>query len=362
MGTNGIYKKFTCLSFIFLIKSSFAIGHIDSVTFNGTQIQISGWACDNSAPDLNSSIQIKVGSSNSFSATASLPREHDVAIACNSSHSNHGFNLTINPSLDNTYKEVTLVINQSAAAAEVITRPNNKFFFNKHDFVFPAFAADIVGRDLDYPVVGFYGHVGLSNIDGTVWEVLNNPVVPQHNSWSDFISRTRVWDTVKAKVPLVGDIKTCFKPDKCKAFPNPVFGGTTNETYELLDHPSNVDKLNRREAALWRAYQIYASPNVRYTYSSNYTPAVPEIRDANTNALMRAAVEGVYRCDTYVLDALAITVRPALNNKISIWRDKNLPYKIDTHYHPGWINSFSNIVLQRTPENVYNALRFSPNF
>lgn len=128
-----------------------------------------------------------MGSSNSFSATASLPREQDVAIACNSSHSNHGFNLTINPTLDNTYKEVTLFINQSAAA-EVVARPNNKFFFNKHDFVFPEFAADIVGRDLNVPGFGYLGHLGLSNIDGTVWEVLNNSNrVPQHNSWTDLL-------------------------------------------------------------------------------------------------------------------------------------------------------------------------------
>jgi len=66
------------------------------------------------------------------------------------------------------------------------------------------YPAEIMGRDLNIPGLGWAGHVGISNADGftaedmmqdayLVTEVLNEPVIGQINSISNFKSRSKYW-------------------------------------------------------------------------------------------------------------------------------------------------------------------------
>lgn len=66
------------------------------------------------------------------------------------------------------------------------------------------YPGEIMGRDLNYPGLGWLGHVGITNRDmysssgmqypaDLVIEVLNEPTVGQINSIGDFISRSKFW-------------------------------------------------------------------------------------------------------------------------------------------------------------------------
>ncbi len=56
----------------------------------------------------------------------------------------------------------------------------------------PSAAGDVVGRDLNYAVIGWLGHVGMWT-GSSVLEVLNEPTVIHTNTLTNFKNRTRYW-------------------------------------------------------------------------------------------------------------------------------------------------------------------------
>ena len=125
----------------------------------------------------------------------------------------------------------------------------------------PLMSGDIVGRDLDIPVVGKLGHVGMGTGDDVgfptqlIIEVLNEaprPVI-QFNSLSDFHSRSKYWGSRYG----IGDYNT----------------GTYNALVE--GH-----------------HQSWWCPS--YTYTAQYFPGAGDIRTRIPKVCAK------FRCDTFV--------------------------------------------------------------
>ena len=352
---------------------SYSAGWIDGISLNGSTLSIHGWGCSSSQPDSFSKIQIYKAPADNFNAReilgtviASNPRENAVGAACGSSHSNHGFSASItlsNSMLDNgAYSIEARILYQNSTSENIQTWSNRKFFFKNSSLAMPIDQTSIVARDLDSYLGGPAGHIGLYNF-GHVWEVLNEGRVAFYNSWESFTLKTKVWNSLLNKVPYSGTVYTCFDPKKC--YTTPAIGGVQGSGDYAI--PANSHRVIRREAAPWRAYQIWASPRVVYTISPLYTPMQPEVRSRLNQAfVLKKAIVGIYRCDSFVVDALAWTVprQNTPNNYIWHHTDK-LAYGIERSLHPQWHRNFETIAsrgLLSTPTSLYNDLKNSPSY
>ena len=164
-------------------------------------------------------------------------------------------------------------------------------------------------------------------------------------------------------MPYSGTVYTCFDPQKC--YTTPAIGGVQGGGDYAI--PANSYRIIRRESAPWRAYQIWASPKVVCTPSPLYTPMQPEVRNRlNQTFVLKKAIAGIYRCDSFVVDALAWTVprKNTPNNYIWHHTDK-LAYGIERNPHPQWHRSFETIASRgiiSTPASLYNDLKNSPSY
>jgi hypothetical protein len=350
------------------VANSHAGGSIDHISFDGLNVSVAGWACDPTNPNPAAQIQVIVSSSVNGSqmiwqGLANLPREQAVATACGSSNSNHGFNQVINASsvLDNVAYDVEVKVLYSNTGQENLdTSANRRYFFKNASLVLPNSTGDIVGRDLDVSLAGTAGHIGIYSA-GMVWEMLNESKASQYNTWDNFTLKTKVWNSNNNKIPNGGIVKTCFKPEFCLSSSGAVLGGTNSQPTT----PNNSDTVSRRDAAVWRAYQIWASPTTTYTKSWTYTPFVPLMRHPVTNVVIRNATAGRYRCDSFVVDVLAWTTHWNGAPQNDIW-NSTIPYNIEiTPHHQAWSNSFSQIASRNaivTPKTIVNKLNSQPSY
>lgn len=153
----------------------------------------------------------------------------------------------------------------------------------KHGTANPAAPADIVGRDLALPAsLRQMGHVALSSSAGKVIEALPERPAIQINTLDNFKARTRYWGA----------------------------------TYYAGQGGMSVIA---QFAAVQRALQIMQI-GARYTLSPLMTRAKPPQCKGCT------ARRGMYRCDTFVKDALQAGGVPYLtystfDTPLSLWRD-----------------------------------------
>lgn len=160
----------------------------------------------------------------------------------------------------------------------------------------PSQSGDVVGRDLDYPVIGLFGHVGIWD-GGVVYEAISGPAnAIRYVSLSSFANTSPYWGTAAANIPAYS-VYACFEP-RCTNF----------------DMKPNGQKevVGTRVAIAKRMYQVMLI-GADYTLTAYATPADP-------GGYFQPARRGIYRCDSFVIDVLGITVEN--QNSEATWRSR----------------------------------------
>jgi hypothetical protein len=153
----------------------------------------------------------------------------------------------------------------------------------------PVYSGDVVGRDLNYPTLGWLGHLGIWDGGNVVEVVSGDARAIRFVSLSAFKSLTRYWGTASANIPNFY-VYGCYQLD-CYADWVLVPGGTT-------------EIVASRYAIAKRAYQAYLI-GADYTISEYYLSARPAYY-----APLYPPRRGLYRCDTFVIDMLAESAYP----------------------------------------------------
>jgi len=146
----------------------------------------------------------------------------------------------------------------------------------------PTKIADVLGRDLDVPVVGFAGHIGLW--DGTqVVEVINAAQPIRRTSLSAFKTASDAyWGKATFSLPAIYSLGCAL--------------GSCYDDGVMLTH-----WVEYRPGVILRTQQIEII-GLQYTLLPYPTQAIPTLyRDG---VMVKPAQQGVYRCDTFVIDAL----------------------------------------------------------
>lgn len=154
----------------------------------------------------------------------------------------------------------------------------------------PKSSGDIVGRDLSIPLLDWAGHIGI--YDGAnVIEVLNEGGnVVRINSYDNFKNRSQPWNPVYTKFSENHSIKSCW-----------------GSTCDLAKRSSSYVGLAARYAVAQRAYQAYLI-GADYTLTAYSKEAEPKYLDGTDPYWSgRPSIRGLYRCDTFVIDAFYAT-------------------------------------------------------
>ena len=197
-------------------------------------------------------------------------------------------------SLRNSFVFILLFISCEAGAVcfylPVFNPITNTFSIQKQCFADPppsdpALAGDVVGLDLNYPLLGWLGHLGLWDGARIVEVVSGTTNAIRLTTLSTFKSTSTYWGTASARIPTY-DVYGCFLsscPDR-----------------RLTSWGGQVETVNTRYAIAKRAYQAYLI-GANYTTTAEYRPAI-------AGDAYYPPIRGVYRCDTFVLDVLDVTV------------------------------------------------------
>jgi hypothetical protein len=146
----------------------------------------------------------------------------------------------------------------------------------------PRDPGDVVGRDLDVPGLGAIGHIGVW--DGSqVAEVVNGQSnAVRFSQISDFKATTSFWGVARPSIPPGPLERMCFAT-YCDIYNNTVW-----------------QQVEARAAIQKRARQIQA-------LGADYTLVPSNTRIATPRRNLSAAIRGLYRCDTFVIDVVGLT-------------------------------------------------------
>lgn len=204
----------------------------------------------------------------------------------------------------------------------------------------PQQSGDIVGRDLNMPGLGAFGHLGFW--DGSqVIEVLNeggNAV--KKNSFDNFASRTNTWPSIHPNIPPF-TIKSCY---------------LSTCSWQINANDRGI--LSTRIAMAARAYQIYLT-GADYTLSSYPTYAIPNLFDTK-DRITTPSVRGKYRCDTFVMELFGFT-DDAGRNSLFYWGfSGNWPLERVITGAPNTWKTNINLLFTATgiyPASIYNRIK-----
>lgn len=153
----------------------------------------------------------------------------------------------------------------------------------------PQQAGDTVGRDLNMPLLGSIGHVGMWDGSQVVEALSDGGNAIRLNSLSDFKSRTSYWGAVFPRIPDY-TVYDCYAA-RC--------------TNYLLAPKGQVVGTPARSALTRFAYQQYLL-GADYTMSATFRYAYP------ATLYEPSPTRGMYRCDTLVV-GIFLRLTPAGN-------------------------------------------------
>lgn len=297
----------------------------------------SGWVCDPVVPGYQGEVQARRGDGVFLGRMiADRPTTVAVPAACRSPHGVHGFQLDIEQKpewADGKTYDVTLYSMGQKGNSTPFHTFAASFSAVSDTIEPPRQPGDIVGRDLDSKYLGAAGHIGVW--DGSmVIEALDESGSSKifKNTWNNFKSRTKAWDTVHPRYP-VHFIKTCW---------DIVCDINQNERSGFWASP--------QQAVFYRATQVFRI-GADYTWDMGISTAEPAMRDYKEPRWKRDKVRGSYRCDTFVYDAFRAST------------DLNIagifPYREVSKMHPSWSEKVSSLIGYRTftPAKVMEKIR-----
>lgn len=185
----------------------------------------------------------------------------------------------------------------------------------------PTLPGEVLGRDLNVANLGWIGHVGIWD-GGRVAEAMNQSGnALRYSSLSDFKNATVYWGKASPNIPNY-PVYSCFEAH-CKNF--------------YLAPSGQTEKTTSRLAIAKRAYQAYLI-GADYTLLAQYV-------SADRGDYWHPSRRGTYRCDTFVIDMLGITVY----NQNSTY---NAP--VDATWKSRYDAIFYGPIL---PKTVFNTLK-----
>lgn len=146
----------------------------------------------------------------------------------------------------------------------------------------PRNPGDVVGRDLDVPGLGALGHIGVWDGGAVVEAVGGRSNAVRFSSMAAFKGASSYWGVARPAIPA-GPLETmCF------------------DTYCDIYNNRHWVNIEARAAIQKRARQIQA-------IGSDYTLIPSNTRQAGPRRNLSAAIRGLYRCDTFVMDVVGLT-------------------------------------------------------
>ncbi len=328
-------RLFVTIILIFASAGTFAKGWIDV----GTIERVQGWACDVRFPDDQVDVHVW-RDDNKFlgGTTATIYREPAVGAACGSGHSSHGFYIDLyfgeNLKDGRNHRIHVYLIGRN----NFVEQLNNSPIYVKYPGVpqeRPYSPGDIVGRDLELPIITGMGHLGIW--DGLfVVEALNEGNGGIHkNSYDNFWGRTNAWPIIRSKWPT-HEIWGCF-----------------NATCEWVSNATFQPKLTALNAMMKKMNQIIAIGS-DYSWDVVATRAVAS-GIYNSRYFDRPPRRGVYRCDTFILDLLNATV--SSDTVLQFRPPGGEVYRLAFMSGEWWLKYRDMLTGVVTPVNVYNKIK-----
>lgn len=352
---------FTCLH-------AEALGWVDIAS---TQ-RYTGWACKSGTPEQvgvhiwrDDNVFLGGGSAKNF-------REFAVQTACGSTHQYHGFDITITVPphlLDGTTHSVRVFsIYADGSNAELANSPVRvQFGSTPPPPSPPTDTASVVGRDLAYPVVSVFGHIGIwdgANVVEMLNEGTENKV--KLNTWANFWPRSKPWAHATPNIST-HLIKDCFGQSCIPTESQQKFLALGHVLY----NDGGVQTHAARQAIFKRAQQIQGI-GATYTYSADASivKALPEFNvysTAHCSPFSQTPCDGIwiktkkqigtYRCDTLVATVYAGSALSAYGygSYETIYR----AFSGDAEREPVWRAKMTELADRtlRTPVNIYNKIK-----
>ncbi|GEM_PF-5122051 len=158
----------------------------------------------------------------------------------------------------------------------------------------PQLPAEVVARDLDFPIGGFIGHNALYDGNGSVFEAqVTSGYAIRSTRLADYKAATsNFWGTASPSIPAGISARGCYR----------------THCYSTRD----FEQFEMRVAIIRSAYAT-SLIGADYTYTAQWSPAYW----GNQNSMPR---RGVFRCDTFVLAMLAIPPYASVSPAVNRWR------------------------------------------
>ncbi|MFG0641864.1 hypothetical protein [Delftia sp. WSY_22] len=340
-----------------------AKGWLDAGT---TYKRYMGWACK-AGSSVPSGIHIYADGQYIGGGNAAIVREFAVQAACNSTTSNHGFDIQVDVPiglLNGAVRNVDVyAIYEDNTSEKLQNTPMRIKFDAIPGREKPANFGDVVGRDLAYSWGGplnYFGHIGLW--DGyNVLEAVGtidpkNTIRPA--TWDVFSSATDLWKTISPVIPQD------FRQEYCGVISCHYFQLESGRL--VLTGPHTFNHYIRQMAA--RAAFIKYTIGASYAKAAQYTPSMQgmtywtkNVCSPFSNKCTEKLVEtkparGVYRCETFVLDVWAATSiygNPLRSQKVVGGRNSEAAAEIwgrQISYQTSWARVI-------TPVSVYSNLQ-----
>lgn len=304
---KGFFLGFLLL---FFYPKAFALGYLESDTYN----RYVGWACRSG--DENP-VGIHIYASNVIigGGNAPNPREFAVGQACETSASNHGFDISVDVPAhmqDGSVRSVIVyAIYADGTSAALDNMPVQIKFNALPGRQRPSSVGDIVGRDLAYSwaEINYFGHIGIWDGSQVIEAVGTSSMSDtiKLTPWESFSGGQGNWPTL---TPVTKDFPQTYCSDTMCA------NNTSTAFYPWI-YPQKTKTGPEREIAARRAYISYLI-GASYTRLGTYTPtrqgtgrfATELCNPLSLNSCRPPLYEtkpqrGEYRCESFVFHSWA---------------------------------------------------------
>lgn len=354
-------KKLHCAlcasALLITCQLTYAKGWVDVAQHN----RFTGWACKLGSPQVVD-VHIYANGRIIGAGKAGNPREEAVQNICGSPSHLHGFDVPVINSpdmLDGTVKDIIIYAIYNDGSHEEIDNTPIKVQFphGDHSSPPPADFGDVVGRDLDVTGLGYVGHIGIWDGEMVVEAIglRDSSNTLKRTPWSSYNSNPTKWKTISPATINVKH-KYCYaKECQLTELDNGdlvLMIGSTHGVREMAAKSAYVKFLIGAEYTT-TAMSSPAKQGLKY-YTRRH--CFPFGSSCQPRQIKTKPTRGIYRCDTFVLDAWGGTSSAYSNALVGI---KAAPFesKNDIDKWHRQIDSLTSWDRVQTPKNVYDNMQ-----
>lgn len=352
-----LHLALTASALVIACQLTHAKGWVDVAQHN----RFAGWACKSGSAQM---VDVHVYANGRIigAGKAGNRREDAVKNVCGSTSHFHGFDVPLaTPAdmLDGTMKDIIIYAIYNDGSHEKLDNTPIKVQFphGGNSTPPPANFGDIVGRDLDVSGLGYVGHIGVWDgemvVEAIGFKDARNTI--KRTPWSAYNSNPTKWQTI-SPVTINVRHKYCHAKEclltELENGDLVTMTGSTHGVREMAAKSAYVKFLIGAEytatAQSSAAKQGYRYYSIRHCFPFGSSCQPRQIKSKPTR--------GIYRCDTFVLDAWGGTSALYSNALSGI---KAAPFEnrsnLDKWYKH--IDSLTSWYRLQTPKNVYDNMQ-----